>query len=179
MNRQKLLLPYREGTVLSASVLAMLQPQLTRVVVVLGCEAEVVRNASRLPADPRVKVVVNTAWPEGLSTSLRCGLESCVDADAVAVALGDEPELAPDTVRQVVSAWNPGRSLVVPRAGARWGHPVLIARTLWPQVLALRGDVGARDLIRSHVDEALFVDAALAADIDTEGDYRALVEGRE
>jgi molybdenum cofactor cytidylyltransferase len=179
MNRQKLLLPYGQGTVLSASVLAMLQPEVARVLVVLGCDADMVRSGARLPADPRVEVMVNEAWAEGLSASLRCGIESCGEADAVAVALGDEPGLAADTVRRVVSAWRPGRRLVVPRAGGRCGHPVVLGRDLWPEVLALRGDVGARELIRSHEGETLFVEAALAADVDTEADYRALVDGME
>ncbi len=179
MRRQKLLLPYGGGTVLSASVLAMLQPEVARVLVVLGHEAETVRARARLPADPRVEIVVNPAWAEGLSSSLRWGIGSCGEADAAAVALGDEPGLPADTVRRVLSAWRPGRSLVVPRSGGRSGHPVVIARALWPEVLALRGDVGARSLIRAREGEVLFVDAALAKDVDTEADYRALVAGRE
>jgi molybdenum cofactor cytidylyltransferase len=57
------------------------------------------------------------------------------------------------------------------------GHPVFVARTLWPQVEALRGDEGARALFAAHPEWLLEVeiDAEPPPDIDTWQDYeRAL-----
>jgi CTP:molybdopterin cytidylyltransferase MocA len=177
MGRPKMVLPFEGGTLLSSAVRAILVPRVERVVVVLGPEAEEVRRGAGLPADPRVEVVVNPGWAEGLSSSLRVGVGACRGAAAAAVTLGDEPRLSATTVNLVLSAWRPGCPLVVPRSGERWGHPVVLGRELWPEVLGLRGDVGAREVIRAHAGEAVFVEAPLADDVDTEADYRALTGG--
>ncbi|HEY3170830.1 MAG TPA: nucleotidyltransferase family protein [Thermoanaerobaculia bacterium] len=174
MGRPKMLLPFRGGTILSASVSALLDSWLERVVVVLGCDAERIRSEAGLAHDPRLSLVVNERWREGMASSLRRGIEECSDADAVLVALGDQPGLTTGRVRQVLSAFTPDRVLVVPIHEGIPAHPVLFARRLFPELAALSGDVGAREVVRSHWNEALFIDVEPLADIDTEEDYRRL-----
>jgi molybdenum cofactor cytidylyltransferase len=68
--------------------------------------------------------------------------------------------------------------LVVPVHAGRAGHPVLFARALFPELLALRGDVGARAVVERHWDQARRVEGDPPVDVDTEADYRAVREGR-
>jgi molybdenum cofactor cytidylyltransferase len=177
MGRPKMLLPYGPGTVLSASIGPLLDAGLDRVIVVLGADAERVRREARLPEDPRLLVVVNAAWREGMAASLRRGLTDCPTADAVLVALGDQPTVGGDVVRRIVTAWTPAHTLVVPVHGSRAAHPVLFARALFPELRALEGDVGAREVVRRHWNDALFIEADAPRDIDTEEDYRRLLAG--
>src|ERR1700682_6046394 len=129
MGRAKMLLPAGGGTLLSAAVAPLLEAGLERVVVVLGDRAEEVRRGARLPADPRLVLVICTDWLDGMASSLKRGLEYCAGADAVVVALGDQPGVTAERVRMVTAAFGPGRDLVVPVHRGIPAHPVLFGRS--------------------------------------------------
>lgn len=172
MGRPKMLLPAGGGTLLSAAVAPLLDAGLDRVVVVLGDRAQEVRGGARLPADPRLVLVVCADWAVGMASSLKAGLGSCTDADAVVVALGDQPGVTVDRVRTVTAAFAPGRDLVVPVHRGVPAHPVLFGRSLFPELEALSGDVGAREVVRRHAREAVWIEVEPLPDIDTPEDYQ-------
>jgi CTP:molybdopterin cytidylyltransferase MocA len=179
MGRPKMLLPVGDRTLLAASVTPYLEAVDGLVVVVLGKDSRRVRAEAGLPADPRLHVVVNRRWRDGMSSSLRRGLEVCGDADAVLVALGDEPGVTADRVARILAAWRPGVALVVPVVSAtRAAHPVLFARCLWEELRGLRGDVGAREVVQRNWDRAVRVEVPPVVDVDVEEDYRNYLEGR-
>jgi molybdenum cofactor cytidylyltransferase len=176
IGRPKMLLPLGGGTVLSATVEPLLRSRLDRVVVVLGAEAERVRREAALPDDQRLTVVVNASWAEGMASSLRRGLEEASDAQGVLIALGDQPGMTAERVNAVLDAFRPGVRLVVPAEGAVPTHPVLFARALFAELRALTGDAGAREVVRRHEGEAVKIEMERLLDIDTEQDYKRLVE---
>ena len=178
MGRPKMLLPVGEGTMLAAAVLPHLEAGIGKVVVVLGKDAAEVARAAGLPDDPRLEIAANPRWQEGMSSSLREGLARCEGADAVLVALGDQPGVTPDRVALVAAAWRPEVPLVVPRTSrSRAGHPVLFARCLWEDLRGLRGDVGAREVVRRHLGRAVRVDVPPLPDVDDEAGYRRYLAG--
>ena len=175
MGRPKVLLPWGGGTLLSAAVGPLLQSRLDRVVVVLGAEAERVRREAALPDDPRLRVVVNASWGEGMASSLRRGLEEASDAEAVLIALGDQPGMTAERVHAVLDAARRGSPLlVVPASGAVPSHPILFARALFSELRSLTGDAGAREVVRRHWKEAVRFEAEPLPDVDTEEDYRRM-----
>lgn len=177
MGRSKVLLGVGPHTVLGSAVRAALGGGLSPVAVVLGHDAGRVRAEAGLPEDPRVAVVVNEAWAEGQASSLRAGLLACASADAVAVMLGDNAGLTAAGVAAVVEGWAGKAPLVVPLREGRVTHPVLFARELWPELLALSGDVGAREVVLRHWDEAVTVEGEALWDLDAPGDYARLQAG--
>jgi molybdenum cofactor cytidylyltransferase len=176
MGKPKMLLPYSRGTLLSATVEPLLSAGLDRVVVVLGDRADEVREGADLPERARLRVVVNEGWREGMASSLKRGLAECREADAVLVALGDQPGLTRERLRKVVGAFHPGAPLVVPVHEGIPAHPVLFARSLFPELEALSGDVGARQVVRRHWNEAVRLEVDPLPDVDTPEDYRRLIE---
>jgi CTP:molybdopterin cytidylyltransferase MocA len=175
MGSPKMLLPVGAGTLLAAALRPLLDAGLPRVVVVLGHEAEAIRRGAGLPGDPRLEVVVNAAWPTGLASSLRAGLAACGGADAVLVALGDQPGVSATVVARLLEA--AAAPLAVPVHAGRIGHPILFGRALWPELLALSGDAGARTVVMRHLAEAALVAGELLRDLDSEADYRAYLAG--
>ncbi len=175
MGRPKQLLPLPGGTVLSTVVSRLLEGPVERVVVVLGHDADAIRRGAGLPPDPRVAVIENDDWQEGMASSLRCGLQACADAEAVLVALGDQPGLEPDVAKRLVDGFRRGAPLAVPVQGDRRGHPVLFSRSLFPSLLGLTGDVGAKEVVARHWSEAARIDASPLPDLDTEEDYRRFI----
>jgi molybdenum cofactor cytidylyltransferase len=101
------------------------------------------------------------------------------DAEAVIILLGDQPGIATESVDRLVERWNRDRPpIVMTSYGGKRSHPVLFARDLFPELLAIEGDRGARDVIHRHRDRVVEIDSGepdLPADIDTEEAYRAML----
>jgi molybdenum cofactor cytidylyltransferase len=176
MGRQKLALPAGTGTLLGAACAPFLASSLDRIVLVLGGDADLARRA-RLPPDPRLRCVSNELWPEGMASSLRRGLAECADCDAALLAPADLLGASAALVERVATAARSGVPLVLPVLAGRAGHPVAFGRALFAELLALRGDVGAREVVRRHLAGAVRVAGERLHDIDTEADYRAYLEG--
>jgi CTP:molybdopterin cytidylyltransferase MocA len=144
------------------------------VVVVLGAVAhQVVQSAS---LDGAV-VVVNEGWPEGIGSSLRCGLSALGDqhAPAAVVLLVDQPEVGAETVRRVIDTWRATDARAVTASyDGQPRNPVLLDASTWTAVAATAvGEVGARAWLREHASEVVAVacdDLGSDADIDTPAD---------
>lgn len=123
-------------------------------------------------------IVDNVHWARGMSTSLMRGISAVpADAECALVALGDQPGIDAEVARAVVTRWRDTRSpIVVARYADGRGHPVLFARELFGELLALEGDQGARALIERSADRVAVVDVAAAAprDVDTVDDLRMM-----
>lgn len=119
-------------------------PGLDAVAVVLGAHAEQVRAGVDLSG---ARVVVTEDWAEGQAASLRAGVRALAGAEALVVAVGDQPGLSPAAVAAVLAARAPGIEAVRATYDGAPGHPVLLERALLARVGELRGDVGARALL--------------------------------
>jgi molybdenum cofactor cytidylyltransferase len=120
------------------------------VIVVTGHQAAQVRGALSGLA---VTLVENPDYAEGLSTSLRCGLDALPDdVDGAVIALGDMPGVAASDIDRMIAAFNPleGRAICVPSVGGKRGNPVLWARAFFPEMRQVTGDTGARALIAAY-----------------------------
>jgi molybdenum cofactor cytidylyltransferase len=121
------------------------------VLVVVGYEAAAVAEAARRGGE--VQIVDNPDHAAGQSTSLRAGLEAAEDRDAevALVLLADQPGIEPDLVRAVVAAVGGPSQAARVRYTDGPGHPVALARSVWPRAAAVTGDRGARDLLAELV----------------------------
>jgi nicotine blue oxidoreductase len=116
-------------------------------------------GADRLPAVPGVRVVLNPQWRTGMGSSLRAGLAAVpAEAAAVVVTLVDTPLLGPEAVRRLVAAGRAGADAAVATYAGEPGHPVLLARSVLPEVAAAAtGDRGARAWLAAHPDRVRLV----------------------
>lgn len=156
---------------------AIAEARIDDVVVVLGNDAGDIEAAIAWRSEQRV---VNPDPSGGLAGSVRIGMNA-VDAHAtgVLVVLGDQPLLAPGTIRLLVEAEPPpGRTVVVPRYGEDRGrNPVLLARPAFGLVAETRGDRGLGPVLGAHPDLVHEVPAAgRNPDVDTPTDLARLVE---
>lgn len=139
-------------------------------IVVTGRDAgEIEAALAGLP----VSFIHNPHFAEGLSTSLRAGVEALSpDTDAAVIALGDMPLVGPDVVRRLIAAYNPAehRSICVPVFAGERGNPVLWGRQHFETLKSLAGDRGARVLFDQHAEDIVEVsmpDDAVLRDADT------------
>ena len=143
--------------------------------VVLGAHGASIRQAL---AGLDLRIVDNPAHVEGLSTSLRCGLDAVPEASAVIVMLGDMPRIQPAHLLSLVEAFltvDPAPAAIVPIHHGSRGNPVLLNRALLARDLAsLTGDQGAGRILAARTDVVeLEMDAAVTLDIDT---HSALID---
>ena len=153
-----------------AAVEAALGADISSVTVVTGHEADSVQTV--LAGKP-VRFVHNPDYADGLSASLKTAAASAPeDADAMIVLLGDMPDVTSAHVDRLIAAFNPleGRAICVPTVSGKRGNPVLWAKRFLAEMLALRGDVGAKHLIGQNEDvvaEVEMGDDGVLSDVDT------------
>lgn len=116
------------------------------------------------------EIVVAADAAEGMGASLRTAIRALPPgANGVFVFLGDMPRVPPGLARALARALVPGVDAVAPRFEGRRGHPVLFGRACFPALLALSGDVGARELLAGLGDRLALVDsfdAGVLFDVD-------------
>lgn len=135
-----------------------------------GCDdIVVVLGAAVVDVPPPARAVIADDWSDGLSASLRAGL-SAVDAEYAVLHTVDTPDVGADVVQRVLdTARSSPSGLARARYGERPGHPVVVPRRLWAELLeSLSGDEGARPFLAARTDVVAVDCADLASgnDID-------------
>ncbi|MEM7120791.1 MAG: molybdopterin-binding/glycosyltransferase family 2 protein [Pseudomonadota bacterium] len=166
----KLLAPINGRAMIRHVAEAAVASQAHATIVVTGHEAEAVGDALD---GLDLTTTDNPDYAEGLSTSLRAGLEAAGDdCDGVIVCLGDMPGLTPALLNRLIAAFDPteGRAIVLPTYRGKRGNPVLWGRRFFEAMRSVAGDVGARHLLGENEDLVVEVtadDDAVLVDIDT------------
>ena len=186
LGRPKQLLPWGEATLLQTCVRVLLRAPLSCLTVVLGANAPAAAaSLEAFSADERFSTVVNERWAEGMASSLVTGMRSLLDKEdpdepylGVMIALGDMPLLEADLLTALIEELRRygNTAIVAPVYEGRRGHPVLIGRAYWDELLRLGGDRGAAEVLRRHADKLHLLEgtAAVLTDIDTAEQWRAL-----
>lgn len=134
----------------------------------------------KLAASAGAAIVANPEPARGLSSSLKLGLAALPpDLDAVLVLLGDQPLVRLEVMESLVKAWRQGGSGVVrPRYASTPdapGHPVLLARRVWPLAARLEGDSGFGELFAPGAPDVMVLDVpGNNPDVNTPADLLAL-----
>lgn len=145
--------------------------------VVLGAELEEVMARVDLTD---FGIIENPEWEDGLATSLRVGLDAVTrlsKAEAAFIVLGDQPDIPDEVPGKLLETWRKTKALaVVPKYRYTPGNPVLVARELWPRLMSLTGDEGARRLLQAHPEwvEEVWIESLPPRDIDTQRDVEDL-----
>ncbi|MBL8550258.1 MAG: nucleotidyltransferase family protein [Hyphomonadaceae bacterium] len=140
------------------------------VYVVVGDDA-LAANVLRLG---KAEVVLASKDSDGMAASLRAGIEALPDACTGAlIFLGDMPRVPIDVAQELVEAVQGDIIAAAPIIGERSGHPVLFARAAFSDLLALKGDVGAKSVLKALGGRVRYVpiaDEGALFDVDTPED---------
>lgn len=147
--------------------------------VLIVVNPETSRLVQAPPLQNRVKKVVNLHPADGMSSSIRCGLDACSpQSEAVLIAHADMPLVHPEIINQLTSCWELNRGqIVAPRFKEQQGNPVVIPRILWDEIRALRGDIGCKSILTGHPSQIEWVemeDDAILLDVDHVEDWERL-----
>lgn len=175
MGQAKLLMPVGGRAIIRYVVESVLAGGVDSVWVVTGPDVEPIEAAL---AGFEVQIVVNPAPEEGQAGSVRTGIAALPPSvEAVLIALGDQPALAPSIIPALLAARRASPKLIVaPRYRDGQGNPVLFKREIFPELLRLTGDLGARPIIQKEPARVEWVDLDLPMppDVDTPNDYERI-----
>lgn len=181
MGQLKQLLPFGSKTVIETCLDALLASKADHVMVVLGHRAdEIGRCLESLP----VTCVVNPDYREGMSSSVKAGVQRLPpQTQAAMIALVDQPLVPSSVMDEIVDAYrSTSKKIVVPEFGGRSGHPVVIDMSYRDEILAVSPQAGLRELIYRHWDDVLKLPVQTDAVIDnmnTWEDYQRLLKKQE
>lgn len=174
MGQPKMVMPWGPVTVIGKVITTLLEAGIGKIIVVTGGAAEAVSAAIRPYA---VQQVFNPDYRDGeMMRSIQVGLRSLADEiRAALLVLGDQPQIEAGVIRQILSAYyETGNELIVPSYQMRRGHPWLVGRGLWPDILSLEPPANMRDFFSRKNAQIYYVTvetASVLKDIDTPEEY--------
>jgi molybdenum cofactor cytidylyltransferase len=169
MGHTKQLLRFDDSTLLASVVRTIRSAQIPEIIVVLGHNADEIR---RTIDTQTARIVLNPNHAAGLSSSLQAGLAALAPTtDAVFITLADQPYVRAETYSALRDAYTRARApIIIPTHNGARGNPALLARSIFPELMELEGDVGARAVFAHHAREILKVpvdDPGILIDFDT------------
>jgi molybdenum cofactor cytidylyltransferase len=177
MGTPKALLPFQGETFLDR-LIRIFSVVCDPIIVVVGQHADQIRDGIARERD--VLFAVNPDPDRGMLSSLQCGLALVPPAAAAAMFLPvDHPHIEASTVETLATRFRADRApVIVPTYAGEHGHPVCIARPLIEELLALRPEAKASDVIHRHVPKTLYIevaDRAVVTDVDDPAAYAELL----
>ena len=169
MGRFKMDLPFGGKAMIVRCVEGMYSV-VQRVLVVVGWQGDRIREL--LAGYAQVEIVPNPDYALGMFSSVKAGIAR-VRAERFFLLPGDHALVGPEVYLRMLAA---AGDIIIPTFQGRKGHPVLIARTLIPEILAQPPDHTLRETIRNRGFVTVEVpDAGILVDVDTPAEYDAAV----
>lgn len=145
--------------------------------VILGANADAIKKELD---GLDTEIVVNDDWQEGMASSIRCGIKALVEispsAEGAILMVCDQPFVTASLLNNLIEVHqNRSHSIVTCSYDGTVGPPALFPKRIFPELLRLKGDVGAKNILQQHskeVEVILFPEGNL--DIDTIEDYKKL-----
>jgi len=177
MGKPKQLLRYKSKNLLQHVLSEAISSYASPIIVVLGANSDLV---SKEIDKTKVYITENTEWKEGMASSVRIGLSTLLQifpsADAVIFMVCDQPYVSASLLNDLINTQvETCKPIVTSNYGEAIGPPALFHKSLFNELMQLKGDAGARKIIETHSDEVatvLFTKGKI--DIDTKEDYEAL-----
>lgn len=175
----KLLLPWKNSTLLEHSIKQLKESEIDFFVVVLGANQDIIREKVNFDG---IDVVVNSQWQKGMATSIASGvsflLKKKPEIQSILVALSDQPLLDYKYYNNLIDKILISKNKIVASSYSKeLGVPAIFDRDYFDNLLDLEGSQGARSLLRGGSVKVTPVNAGeLALDLDTRETYNRVYE---
>jgi molybdenum cofactor cytidylyltransferase len=190
MGKPKMLLPWRNATIIEHVISVFGQAGVEDILVVTGsAQQQVEEIVSSYKKRYPVRYVHNRNYMNTeMLSSIQCGLQALktshtyqtIGKSAVLIGLGDQPHVKERSVRLILDAYTQTeKPLVVPSYRMRRGHPWLMTDALWNEFLELSPAQTPRFFLNSHANDIHYVDVddpSILADLDTPEEYASALK---
>ena len=181
MGTLKQLVKIGNRTLLETTLEALSASAVHEIILVLGYRADDILKSTTLPS--KATVVRNENYEQGMSTSIRAGIPSVSsDTNAEMIVLADQPYIKAAILNSIIEEYDRSNAkIVLPVYKGFRGNPVLIDRSLFPEMMQITGDIGCRSLFGLHADQVNKLnvdDIGILIDIDSPADLEKLSRGQ-
>lgn len=179
LGKPKQLLVYNNVTLIQHAISEALAAMAEKVIVVLGAYAELI---SANINTKEIYLVNNSEWEEGIGSSIRVGTQQALklspSMDGLMITVCDQPYVNASVLQNLVNAHHEtGKLIVASNYMNAMGTPALFHREFFPDLLALKGDMGAKKILMQHKNDVHLVDFPFGhIDIDNNKDYELLLQ---
>lgn len=172
MGAFKQLLPFEGKTFVQCAVDNLMASGADEIICVTGHRESDVRACLSGRA---VIFAHNADYKTGMSASIKRGVEAVSkQAEAVLIALADQPQIKAEVIRRLIEAWKKDRPLILlPTFNGRNGHPVIFDISLKDEIMSIDPNEGLRQVVQAHKDKVLRLEATdeVLIDFDLPEDY--------
>lgn len=181
LGRPKQIINFQGKSLLQHAVDEAMQTSLQPVMVVIGAHDDTVIKALE---ETKVTIIKNLNWKEGISSSIRCGLnvlqEISAVTDGVIFMVCDQPYVTKFLLESLLKEQRKSKLPIVASSYENiQGTPVLFHKSFFSQLMELTGDTGAKKLLEQNPQKATSVPFPKGEiDIDTLEDYEKLVNSK-
>jgi molybdenum cofactor cytidylyltransferase len=154
----------------------ILKSKIDALYVILGSNFEEIHKN----LDQRTTVIQNKIWKQGKSSSIKRGVKIAKkNSEGIIFFLVDQPFINRLIINTLIDNFKKTKkNIIVPRVNGQECNPVLFGKKYFNDLLKLTGEKGGKDIFNS-ADDVLWInweDKRLLLDIDTEMDYKNLLE---
>jgi molybdenum cofactor cytidylyltransferase len=177
MGRPKQLVRLGERTLLDLALDNVRKSSVEEIILVLGSSAVEIQQQVSTQG---VKIVVNSAYQEGMASSLRAGIGALDPrSQAALIVLADQPCIRPTTLNRLIEHHRSTRpQIIIPTYKGFHGNPVLLDCSVFLEVMEIRGDIGCRAIFGSHTENISTLevdDPGILLDVDTSADFESFL----
>ena len=181
-NGNKLLLPINGIPMISHVCNTVLKAALDPVVVVTGCDNELVTQAIPTAIN---EIIYNSHWQSGMASSIYSGISALPKSiDGNMIVLGDMPMLSKNTLDLLIDEFivQHGDRIIYPIYEERQANPVIFPKKYFQEILTTTGDRGCKKILKQYSNDVVGVSIGLPEvvfDCDNEDDYFRLLEDKQ
>jgi molybdenum cofactor cytidylyltransferase len=174
MGKPKMVLSWRDTTVIGQVVQTLLNAGISNIFIITGGDEENTVNSLK---NFQVRFLSNPKFENGeMIDSVRVGLMNLPNhIKAALIVLGDQPQIECETIKSIITAYRELNSkIIVPSFQMKRGHPWLVDRKHWDDIVNLESKKNLRDFFSNHSTSILYVNLTnptILYDLDTPEDY--------
>jgi len=179
MGQPKQLLSYRGETLISYVIKCAIASSANLVITILGANGDRIEdNIGSFP----ITILKNNVWNEGISSSIRCGISYVEkyfsEIEAVIFLTCDQPFISTNLIDKIIDCYDAdSQPIIASQYATTIGIPVLFPRILFPEIIQLKGDRGAKKIIERYRDRLKTIYFSRGEiDLDTFEDYQNFLE---
>jgi molybdenum cofactor cytidylyltransferase len=177
MGQPKQLLAWGNESLVEHQIKVLLETENSLSVVLGAYSDKIIPIIEKFP----VAIYLNADWKKGMGTSIAYGIKKMLEkestADGILISLIDQPLITSIHFKKMLKLFQPGKDqIIVSNSNDGWsGAPVLFDATYFKELLKLKGDEGAKVIVRKYRNSAKLIDTAdILKDIDTYESYLKL-----
>ena len=156
------------------SVKNILASSIDELIVVLGHQKEIIEKL--IDKNEKIKFVFNKDFESGMASSIKTGLNNLSEkTEAFFICLGDMPMVSHDIYNQLIKSKD-NKEIIVPTYKGQQGNPVLFSKSMKPSIVTIKGDIGAKKILKLNKGKMLKVkmdDINITKDFNTKNDFNS------